>query len=131
MSDMMICLRCKDYGRPAKKKRGSNGMALLAWAVFPIGAPYTLWRIASKMKVCKHCDSTELVDIASATGQRLMALIIGEVDEAGNPLVHTPSAAAIAPVVAQAKEIAKREPPPTQPDLSDGAKKRTTRPDEW
>ena len=77
--DMMICLQCQYYGRPAKKKRGSDGTAFAAWAVFPIGLPYTLWRMLTKVPVCKECGSDTLVDVASASGARLMARMVGEV----------------------------------------------------
>lgn len=75
---IMICTRCKDYGRPARKARGSNGLAIAAWLVFPFGLPYTIWRMFSKIPVCKQCQSTELVDAESMVGIRLMAAMIGE-----------------------------------------------------
>lgn len=67
-----ICLRCKHTGKPRMKKRGSRRLELTGWLLFPLGIPYTLWRMASKIPTCSHCDSEELTGRDSAIGRKLV-----------------------------------------------------------
>src|SRR5262249_16614062 len=62
---------CEYIGKPAKKKRGSNGVELMLWLAFPLGIPYTLWRMVSKYPVCRDCGERDLVDTSTATGRRV------------------------------------------------------------
>ncbi len=72
----MICSKCHYFGRPAKNLRGTPAMAKMAWFIFPIGVPYTLWRMFHKKTVCKQCGEHELIDGESPVGLRLMEEII-------------------------------------------------------
>jgi hypothetical protein len=49
----------------------------VAWLFFPLGIPYTLWRILSKRKVCKQCGGTHIVDMDSPSGEMMMNKIMG------------------------------------------------------
>lgn len=76
--NVIVCTDCKYYGCPNHKKPGSDGLALAAWLVFPLGLPYTLWRVGFKTAICKQCAGSHLVDAQSPSGRKLIALIIGE-----------------------------------------------------
>ena len=68
-----ICSNCKYIGKPAKKKRGSDKLALAAWLSFPLGLPYTLWRMVGKKDVCKQCRGDLLIPVESRLGKTMMA----------------------------------------------------------
>lgn len=66
-----ICLECSYIGTPARKKRGSGKMEFVMWMLFPLGIPYSLWRMAHKYPVCRHCGGRQLMDTASQIGNKL------------------------------------------------------------
>lgn len=53
------------------KKRGSGRLELTGWLLFPLGIPYTLWRMTHKMMICSQCDSEELADRNSAIARKI------------------------------------------------------------
>ncbi len=67
-----ICPTCGFMGKAGGRKRGSGSMEFRAWLLFPLGVPYTLWRIFCKQKVCRSCGSEILIDQDSIVGQRLI-----------------------------------------------------------
>jgi hypothetical protein len=69
----MICSKCYHLGKPAKKKRGSNKVEFFMWMSFPLGLPYTFWRMLTKYPVCSQCDSPMLIVADSTVGRRLLA----------------------------------------------------------
>jgi hypothetical protein len=73
----IVCMQCRYFGNPVWKKRGSSGAETVAWLFFPLGIPYTLWRILSKRKVCKQCGGTHIVDMDSPSGEMMMNKIMG------------------------------------------------------
>lgn len=68
-----ICPTCGYMGKAGGKKRGSGRLEWNLWLLFPLGLPYTLWRIFCKQRVCKSCSSEILIEQDSVVGQRLMA----------------------------------------------------------
>lgn len=70
----IVCVHCKYAGRPGKRKRGSTWLEALGWMVFPLGLPYTIWRMFSKQPVCKQCGSDVTVRADSIMGLRLARL---------------------------------------------------------
>lgn len=67
-----VCATCHYDGPPRRVKRGSDAVDRGLWLVFPLGVPYTLWRILSKRRLCRHCGSDDLHPVGSAMGKRLM-----------------------------------------------------------
>ena len=68
----IICPKCEYIGKPARKKRGSGKVELAGWLMFPLGVPYSLWRMLNKTPVCRHCGSEYLIDAQSAVGKKLL-----------------------------------------------------------
>lgn len=48
-------------------------MEFWGWMVFPLGLPYTLWRMLCKIPVCGECRHPTLIPLDSAVGQKLLA----------------------------------------------------------
>lgn len=49
------------------------------WLIFPLGLPYTLWRMGSKQRACPDCGEKEyLVSSDSALGKVIISNMIGE-----------------------------------------------------
>jgi hypothetical protein len=76
-----ICTQCRYAETPRTRKRGSKGMETVAWMLFPFGLPYTLWRMLSKTRECRHCACTAVVKLKSPMGKRLLALEARELGE--------------------------------------------------
>jgi len=78
MPKRIICPKCEYIGVAALKKRGSTKMELIGWLVlFPLGIPYSIWRMFGKIPVCKNCSHDLLVDEDSIVGQKMMEKIYG------------------------------------------------------
>lgn len=97
MAKRYICPKCQHIGLPGRKKRGSAGAEMFGWMVFPLGVPYTLWRMFNKIKVCKMCGHDPLIEEDSIVGQKMIDKIYGLDKEIKTP---TP-----APLVAPKKII--------------------------
>ena len=112
----IICPKCQYVGKPTKKKRGSGKIELVGWLCFPLGLPYTLWRMLSKYPVCRNCGNPMLIDSRSRVGQRILFETrrkFGE-DEASEPL---PPSMPAAPAPVAAAPVKERSPrPPADPD---------------
>ena len=108
----VICLQCKYFGRPVKKKRGSKGLEVLGWTLFPLGVPYTLWRILSQYKACAGCGSREIFSTESPTGKRLLELELGLEPEEGD--VHED-----VPAYLRGQKMKRAAPPPLPKPVSE------------
>ena len=71
----IICPKCEYVGLMAKKKRGSPKVELFGWAVFPLGLPYSIWRMFGKTPVCKACGHSPVINEDSIVGQHLLEKI--------------------------------------------------------
>ncbi len=70
--DEYVCTQCHYVGQFKRKKRGSTKTEVIAWLLFPLGIPYSLWRMCNKIKVCPDCESDLLVSSDSALGKRIL-----------------------------------------------------------
>jgi hypothetical protein len=118
-----ICLSCKSIGKPKKKKPGSKAIAGLAWTVFPLGLPYTLWRIFGKYSVCGQCGSTTLAAIDSPVGQRLLAQAMGDPLPPKTPLPERPKVKVLPEAGAPAESPAAAPPPEPAPPPAEKPKR--------
>lgn len=80
-----ICSLCKHVGKPRKVKPGSGKVEMIMWALFPLGIPYTIWRMLAKKKVCSMCDNDILVRDDSQLGQRILENLEREVNAEVRP----------------------------------------------
>lgn len=71
MARQYICPKCHHVGKAAGKKRGSGKAEFMGWMMFPLGVPYTLWRIFCKQPICRACGHEILIDLTSPVGECL------------------------------------------------------------
>ena len=69
-----VCIQCCVEMKPKRKKRGSTKLEFAGWMVFPLGLPYTLWRMFAKYPVCRYCGSGALLLADTPAAQRLLNL---------------------------------------------------------
>ena len=67
-----ICGKCLHLGKAAYRKRGSARLEVSGWLLFPLGVPYTLWRMFSQIPLCASCGNDVLIAPNSAVGLRLI-----------------------------------------------------------
>lgn len=68
----MICAACGSTGIPKTDTPGSFLIELLLWCFFLLpGLIYSIWRIASRKKVCPLCKSAEMIPLDSPRGRKL------------------------------------------------------------
>lgn len=128
-----VCATCHYDGPPRRVKRGSEAVDRGLWLVFPLGVPYTLWRILSKRRLCRHCGSHDLHPVTSAMGKRLMdinsPLPLPKSSRAQPAQALSPSRPASSdtkPVTTEPVDLVFKSPEPRRPrDAS------ITQPDSW
>lgn len=101
-----ICTKCHYIGKPRKTKRGSGKTEFWAWMVFPLGLPYTFWRMLTKINTCRHCDDHFLIATNSPTGKKLL-----EIMDAGIATIKPIDAPAKKTSIEQKLESTKSEKP--------------------
>lgn len=70
---MFVCTECGSRMTPVEITQGSIGMEILLWLVFLVpGFIYSLWRLASRKKVCPKCSSDKFVPVTTPKGQALL-----------------------------------------------------------
>jgi hypothetical protein len=67
------CLNCGYTGPALSQKRGTLRGEIIAWLSFPLGIPYSLWRMLSRRKYCPSCKSRMFVSADSRAAQGLFA----------------------------------------------------------
>ena len=73
MSRKVICSNCGTVETPKMKTKGSFIFELALWCCFLVpGILYSFWRISSRCKVCRKCDSPNLVPLDSPRGRELL-----------------------------------------------------------
>ncbi len=103
-----ICTKCRNIGKPKKKKRGSTKTEFFCWMLFPFGLPYTIWRMFSKYNICRYCDEQFLISVNSQSGKRLVELM-AENDK--DETLPTPSKATESPAPSAEKPHRKPQDP--------------------
>src|SRR5262245_13139828 len=75
MSDRnLICTTCGTVGNTSTETPGSFFIELALWVLFCApGLVYTIWRLATRKKVCVACSSPALVPTNSPAGVALLA----------------------------------------------------------
>lgn len=87
MVKRIICPKCDYVGVAKMKKRGTAKRELIGWVLlFPLGIPYSIWRMFGKLPVCKSCGHDILIDEASPVGQRVLERIYGTAQAASLPM---------------------------------------------
>ena len=76
-----ICPDCQYVGKPLRKKRGSTRVEFSMWLLFPLGLPYSIWRMLSRYNVCRHCGNGLLIDTQSAVGKKLVAKMEEDIEK--------------------------------------------------
>jgi len=115
-----ICTKCRNIGKPKKKKRGSTKTEFFCWMLFPFGLPYTFWRMFSKYNICRYCGEKFLISTNSQSGKRLATLMGAEIGEENHTRSnHNPEIREPAPM-----EVTQKEKPAPLP-------RRYQDPDEW
>lgn len=67
-----VCTRCLHRGPGTMRARGSFAVEVVLWLLFCFpGAIYSVWRLCSRRRVCRQCQSEELVPSGSARGLAL------------------------------------------------------------
>lgn len=68
-----ICTNCGVTGQPKTIKEGSFWVELVLWIFLLIpGIVYSVWRLASKEKVCPICGQPSMIPINTPKGARLL-----------------------------------------------------------
>ena len=74
MAKEIICATCHEQGAPVKKTKGNIWLEILLWILFfPVGFCYSVYRLATREKVCRTCGSRELVPLGTARAQQILA----------------------------------------------------------
>lgn len=63
---------CGTIGQPVKYTPGSIWIEILLWCMFIIpGVIYSVWRLASKTKVCAVCKKDTMIPLETPLGQKI------------------------------------------------------------
>jgi hypothetical protein len=74
MARPMICTACGMAGAPRTVTRGSLLIEIVLWLCMLLpGLLYSIWRLTTKHKACRHCGSTVIVPQDSPRGRSLLA----------------------------------------------------------
>jgi TonB family protein len=101
MAQEFYCRNCGSIATPKKKVRGWFALELLLWLLFIIpGVCYTLWRLTTKVRVCRMCGAADIIPADSphaiAAVSRPQVVVVASADVAGpmsgvQPLMSIPS----------------------------------------
>lgn len=70
----LVCTTCHTVGRTKTQVKGTMITEIILWIFFLVpGILYSIWRLASKQKVCAACGSPALVPVTTAVGKNLTA----------------------------------------------------------
>lgn len=72
-SPTFVCASCGTQGTPKKVAQGSFLLEVFLWLCFLIpGLFYSIWRITSKLKVCRTCGQANLIPLTSPMAQAIL-----------------------------------------------------------
>jgi RNA polymerase subunit RPABC4/transcription elongation factor Spt4 len=70
----LVCTTCHTVGRTKTQIKGTLITEIILWIFFLVpGMLYSIWRLASKQRVCAACGSPALVPVTTAVGKNLTA----------------------------------------------------------
>ena len=74
MSDKMMCMACGIEDTPQRRIKGNILIEIILWLCFLLpGLIYTIWRLSTRARVCRHCGSEHLVPPSSPMAKKLKA----------------------------------------------------------
>lgn len=75
MARQMVCQSCGVVTVPKKETKGSIFIEIVLWLIFfPVGIIYSIWRLCSKVKVCRACGNENcFVPQNSPVGKQFLA----------------------------------------------------------
>ncbi len=74
MANELICSACGTVGKPKTITKGSLLIEIFLWIMMIIpGVIYSIWRLTSRHKACRACDSQTLVPTNSPIGKKLLS----------------------------------------------------------
>ena len=72
MVAVMYCPQCGTQGKPKTRTKGSIGIEAILWMCylfqdrfFVPGVIYSVWRMATKEKVCPKCGAPDMIPLDS------------------------------------------------------------------
>lgn len=66
-----ICITCGSIGQAVTRTKGSFLIEVALWLGFCLpGIIYSIWRLTSREKVCRHCDG-KMISLNSPRGKQL------------------------------------------------------------
>jgi len=67
-----ICPHCGTVGTPKTLTKGSIFIEIVLWITFIVpGVIYSIWRHASRAKVCRACESEKMIPLDTPLGRKL------------------------------------------------------------
>jgi hypothetical protein len=73
MTDGYICSSCGYRGKPQTRTQGNILIEIILWFFFLIpGLIYSIWRMASRKKVCPKCNLETMIPLNSPIGQKML-----------------------------------------------------------
>jgi hypothetical protein len=74
MTKELVCTQCGTIGTGKTLTKGSIIIEFILWLCFIIpGLIYSIWRMTSRVKVCKVCESASLIPVDSPSGKKVIA----------------------------------------------------------
>jgi len=65
-----ICSNCGYLGQPETAKKGSDRREMILWWYFFLpGFIYSMWRLATRYKVCPKCKAPHVVPLTHQEGE--------------------------------------------------------------
>lgn len=74
MAKELVCTQCGTVGYGKTLTKGSIIIELILWLCFLVpGLVYSIWRLTSRVVVCKVCENPSLIPVDSPAGKRAVA----------------------------------------------------------
>lgn len=75
MAKELVCTQCGTVGYGKTLTKGSIIIELILWLCFLVpGLIYSIWRMTSRVTVCKVCEAQSLIPSDSPAGKKVLAL---------------------------------------------------------
>ncbi len=72
-----ICKNCGTIAVPKTKTPGLSLVEIILWLCYIVpGLIYTIWRVCSRVKVCRECKSESIVGLDTPIGKKLASELI-------------------------------------------------------